>query len=56
MKRRKTFTCPCNNCETTITWIDDADNSETPEYCAFCGHLIDEELDLQDDENDEEDF
>jgi len=56
----KTITAECNNCESSydIEYVEELASSEYPEFCPFCGELIEElsEYDEDDDAMDSQEW
>jgi hypothetical protein len=54
----KSMTGDCSNCESTydIEFIEELVSEELPEYCPFCGEIIEElsEDYIEDDDNSED--
>lgn len=51
MKKKYSFSCPCQDKEVMVTWVTD-DEDETVNFCPFCSADIrDEDIPLEEDED-----
>ena len=53
----KSIVAECSNCESSfnVNYVEELVSEEYPEYCPFCGEIIDEVQEEYIDEDDEDD-